>query len=264
MTIHQAPRLARARIRSRRLELNLSERDVASHLGASSAVVRSIEAGRVDADLTLGQLAKLGAALGLDLPELLDTRAADPPDHALVPIATSTEDDMAKVGSLLADVRVLVPIEGLADALDWDLTRTHDALNRLDGELRAVGLRVHRLHHDVRIARTVTSVDPETLEDLWRIHLARRSLTITQARLLKHIRDGLVPLARNKETQKVRLPELSNAGLIVAARSEVGATARWELAPDVRFSLLLDQLPTTVTVAAPPNPPHGGEPKKGR
>ena len=80
--------------------------------------------------------------------------------------------------------------------------------DRLDAALRPVGLRIHQLHHDVRIARTVTTVDPLTLDDHWRIHLARRSLTITQARLLKHIRDGVVPLASNRDTQKVRLPEL--------------------------------------------------------
>ena len=130
--------------------------------------------------------------------------------------------------------------------------------DRLDAALRPVGLRIHQLHHDVRIARTVTTVDPQTLDDLWRIHLARRSLTITQARLLKHIRDGVVPLASNRDTQKVRLPELRNAGLITAAAAESGSTAKWELTDDVRFSLLVDELPTTADVAAPakPRPAH--------
>ena len=117
-----------------------------------------------------------------------------------------------------------------------------------------MGPRVHRLHHDVRIVRTVTTADPKTLEGLWRIHLARRSLTIAQARLLKHIRDGVVPLASNKDTQKVRLPELRNAGLIAAAPASSGSTARWELTADVRFSLMLDDLPTTADVMAPAKP----------
>jgi transcriptional regulator with XRE-family HTH domain len=253
MTTHQPPRLSRDRIRNRRLELGLSERDVAAHSGVSTAVIRSIEAGRVDADLTLGQLAKVGAILGLDLPEVLDTHALPQPAHES-PAPGGTDDDVAKVGSLLADIRVLVPVEGLTDALNWDLTRTHAALERLDAALRPAGLRVHRLHHDVRIARTVTTVDPQALEDMWRIHLSRRSLTIAQVRLLKQIRDGVVPLASNKDTQKVRLPELRNAGLIAAAAAESGSTAKWELTDDVRFSLLLGELPTTADVTAPPKP----------
>jgi transcriptional regulator with XRE-family HTH domain len=252
VTTHQPPRLARDRIRNRRLELGLSERDVAAHCGVSTAVIRSIEAARVDADLTLGQLAKVGAVLGLDLPELLDTHALQPEQEG--PAPAGPDDDVAKLGSLLADIRVLVPVEGLADALNWDLTRTHTALERLDAALRPAGLRLHQLHHDVRIARTVTAVDAQTLEELWRIHLARRSLTITQARLLKALRDGVVPLASNKDTQKVRLPELRNAGLIAAAAAESGSTAKWELTDDVRFSLLLDELPTTADVTAPPKP----------
>ncbi|WP_286968127.1 MULTISPECIES: hypothetical protein [Arsenicicoccus] len=201
-------------------------------------------------DLTLAQLAKLGSILALELVELLDDQDASSPCTP----AGRGNGDIATVGSLLADVKVLVPVEALADALDWDLTRVLAALDGLDTTLRPAGLRVHRLHHDVRIARTVTTVDPQTLKALWHIHFARRSLTITQARLLRQIRDGDVRLASNMETQKVRLPELSNAGLIVAASAEIGSTAKWELTPDVRYSLMLDEMPTTRDEAAPANP----------
>ncbi|MFC8502468.1 multiprotein-bridging factor 1 family protein [Pedococcus sp. NPDC057267] len=250
MTTHQPPRLSRQRIRDRRLELGLSEREVAAHWGVSTAVVRSVENGSVATDLTLGQVAKLGAILGLDLTELLDTQHG--PDAPSAP--ASAADDAAVVGSLLADVRVLVPVEGLAEALGWNLDRARSALDNLDAGLRGVGMRIHRLHQDVRIARTVTTIDPKTLEGFWRIHLARRSITSAQARLLRLICDGVVDLGNTKDTHKVRLPELRNAGLIEAADARTGASAGWEPTEAVRFSLLLDELPRTRDVAAPAKP----------
>lgn len=256
MTTRASITLARDRIRLRRLELALSERDVASHWGVSTAVVRSVEAGRVDTELTLGQLAKLADILGLDLHELLDTGAAPASDEAGGD--ASSADDVAKVGALLADVRVLVPIDGLAEALGWDLERTHRALEALDETLRPAGLRVHRLHHDVRLARTVTVTTDTELEGLWRRHFAVRSLNPAQANLLRQIRDGKARLAGTKDTEKVRLPELRNAGLIRPAAAAAGTTARWELTEDVRFGLLLDELPTTDDVTAPPKPAHQG------
>jgi hypothetical protein len=255
MTTKATITLARDRIRLRRLELALSERDVASHWGVSTAVVRSVEAGRVDTELTLGQLAKLADILGLDLHELLDTGNTTPATSEAGADTLSAED-VAKVGALLADVRVLVPIDTLAEVLGWDLERTHDALAVLDERLRPAGLRVHRLHHDVRLARTVTATSDTELEALWRRHFAVRSLHPAQANLLRQIRDGKTRLAGTKDTEKVRLPELRNAGLIYPAAAQVGTTARWELTDDVRFSLLVDDLPTTNDVAAPPRPPH--------
>lgn len=251
MTKKPPPQLARERIRARRLELGLSERDVAAHWGVSTAVVRNVETGRVAADLSLGQLAKLGTILALDLGELLDTGTGEDDRHAT---AQQTAEDAAVVGSLLADIRVLVPIEALAEALGWDVHRTRTAVAHLDVVLRSAGMRVHRLHHDVRIARTVTTVDPQTLEGLWRIHLARRSITAAQARLLRLICDGAVDLGNTKDTHKVRLPELRNAGLIEAAAARAGTSAAWQPTEAVRFSLLLDELPGTRDVAAPAKP----------
>ncbi|MEX1907278.1 helix-turn-helix transcriptional regulator [Janibacter sp. Y6] len=223
------------RIRARRLELALSEREVASRWGVSTAVLRSVEARRVDADLTLGQVAKLADILGLGLDEVIG-----------IPTAPITDDSLAAdvelLGSVLADIRVLVPVEGIAAALSWDLDRVHRALDELDRRLEPIGLRVHRLGHDVRIARRVTVASEEQLRAVWRRHFAVRSLAPVQARLLLQIRDGKVKISGNKDTEKVRLPELANAGLIQPADASTGTNAKWELTDDVRFSVLLGEL----------------------
>lgn len=259
MTTKATIALGRDRIRLRRLELALSERDVATHWGVSTAVVRSVEAGRVDTELTLGQLAKLADILGLDLHELLFDTTTGPPEGNDDGDLPSSAPDVAKVGALLADVRVLVPLDGLAEALGWDLERTHRALEVLDRTLRPAGLRVHRLQHDVRLARTVTAATDTELEALWRRHFAVRSLNPAQANLLRQIRDGKARLAGTKDTEKVRLPELRNAGLIRPAAAAAGTTAKWELTDDVRFSLLLEELATTADVTAPTKPGHSGQ-----
>lgn len=81
----------------------------------------------------------------------------------------------------------------------------------------------------------------DQLHAMWRRHFAVRSLASVQARLLLQIRDGKVKLSGNKDTKKVRLPELANAGLIRPADASTGTNVKWELSDDVWFSLLLDE-----------------------
>lgn len=234
-------RLAAERIRNRRLELVLSEREVAARWGVSTAIIRSIEAGTVNADLTLGQLANLATILGLDITDLLDTACLEPKARVAPTVPDDDVTDVEKVGSLLADIRVLIPIEGIATALKWDIDRVMTALEELDEKVWGAGLRVHRLHHDVRLARRVSVSTTDELAAVWRRLFAVRSLAPVHARLLRDIRDERVTLRGNKDIEKVRLPELANAGLISPTPASSGTTARWQLTDDVRFSLLLDE-----------------------
>ena len=164
------------RIRARRLELNLSERQLSAITGLGQSVIRSLEAGTNHRDITLGELTRLAAALAVDVAQLLNpdhpagsTEAAEPAEKAgeldvsvgdESPSADVTAADVSRVGALLHDmVDRLIPVESLAATADLTLEQTHAVLRELDSRLRPAGLRLHRLANTVRICADVDATD---------------------------------------------------------------------------------------------------------
>ena len=237
-----------ARVRARRLELNLSERQLSAITGLGQSVVRSLEAGTNHKDLTLGEVTRLAAALAVDVTQLLThdqpaerTGAAEPAakagelqDEPLSASATAT--DVSRVGALLHDVDRLIPVESLAVTAELSLERTHAVLRELDSRLRPTGLRLHRLGNTVRICADVDAADAATLRTLWRAHLSRRGLDLGQVHTLHQVRAGRRGKTLTND-QQVTVRQLTNAGLLTRTASG-GA----ELSDDVRYSLLLDEL----------------------
>lgn len=223
-----------ARVRARRLELGLSERQLSAVTGLGQAVVRGIEAGTNHKDLTLGDLTRLAAALTMDVTQLL-TAAGPPPSGDDMQDSGPAAADLARVGALLYEVNRLIPVESLAVTAGLTLAQTHAVLGELDVRLRTIGLRVHRLGNTVRVSAEVDAVDAETLRRTWRAHLGRRGLDIGQVHTLHQVCTG----RRNKtltNDQQVTVNQLTNAGLLTCTSSG-GA----ELSADVRYSLLLDE-----------------------
>ena len=227
-------------IRARRLELGLSERTVAKHLGvgASQSVLRGLEAGTNHKDLALGDLKRLADVLGLQLHQLL----APPAEKAPVFAGPPTREGwlglaVAQVGALLYDVDHLIPIEALASSTGYTLEQIDDVIDELETHLRQVGLMVHRLGNSVKIWRTIDAVSRSTLQPTWRQHVARCGLDIGQVFLLHQTYTGRRSKTLTND-QKVTTNQLVNAGILTRTASG-GA----ELTPDVRFSLLLNDDP---------------------
>lgn len=226
-------------IRARRLELGLSERTVAKHLGvgASQSVLRGIEAGTNHEDLPLGDLNRLADILGLELHQLL----TPPGNQAAESAGPPTREEwlghtVAQIGALLYDVDQLIPIEALTSTTGHTLEQIQDVLDELDADLRQVGLMVHRLANSVKISRTIDAVSRDTLQRTWRQHVARRGLDIGQVFLLHQTYTGR--RSKTLSNDQVTMNQLVNTGIL--HRTASGGT---DLSPDVRFSLLLDDEP---------------------
>lgn len=220
-----------ARVRTRRLELGLSERELSGVTGLGQAVIRGVEAGTNHKDLTLGELTRLAAALTVDVAQLLTV--AEPTTTAAK--ETQNGEHLARVCALLHDVNRLIPVESLATTTGHTLEQTHAVLAVLDAQLRTIGLRVHTLGNTVRVCSDVDAVDAETLRRTWRAHLGRRGLDIGQVHTLHQVRAGRRSKTLTND-QQVTVNQLTNAGLLTRTTSG-GA----ELSADVRYSLLLDE-----------------------
>lgn len=215
------------RIRRRRRDLGLSQRQLAHTAGTTPAVIERIEDATNHPDLPLGLVARLADALALPRSALW----ADPTAGAPA-AAPDDAGDAAAVGALLAETGTLTAPEALADALGWTLERTHAAIDDLDRRAHPLGWTIQHTKGDVAIRRRDTATDPHQLQALLKHHHARRGLTITEARLLAAIHDGRTEQRITGNNDRVALARLHNAGLI-QDRDQL------DLADDVRFSLML-------------------------
>lgn len=212
-------------VRSRRRELEMSQRQLAKHLGVSPMVVTALEDGRNHHALKLGFVVRLADVLAVDVDQLLDS-SADP-----VVDSQSVADLAASVGALLFDTATFTPVEALAEATGHTLDDVTAALDSLEPRLAAAGLSLQRRSGEVAI-RTTAHLDPEERKRLLRSHQARRGLRLTEARILREVLDGSVDEARLSNSEMVALNRLRHAGLVTGDGTP-------ELTTDVKASLLL-------------------------
>jgi transcriptional regulator with XRE-family HTH domain len=222
--------LDRDLIARRRAELCLSTRKLANQLGVTSPTIASLERGDNHGDLSVRFIVRLAAALAVDVPSLFrDTERRDTDDDA---------NDVAAVGALLFETKVLTPIDVLCDALDWPLERVRSAVRSLEAQLPAVGLRLQRRGGNVAVRRAVEPTGPEQVQELLRLHLLRNGVGLAEARALYRIMKGTLP-GELGNADAVALGTLANAGLIELAEAQSkGSTPRWVLAEAVRRSVL--------------------------
>jgi hypothetical protein len=81
-------------------------------------------------------------------------------------------------------------------------------------------------------------VDPKVIEVALRRHLARDSVGLAEARMLRRIADDDPPRVPS-HNDDVQIAVLLKADLIAPGAGTKGRTAPLELTPDVRYSLLL-------------------------
>lgn len=235
-------------LRRRKAELRLSRRDIAKHLGVTTAVVGRLETGVNHGEQPLALLLRLAELLAVDLADLLpgtgrtrpdpdgsDSRA-DRPDRGVA-------DDARRVGAALHALGVLVPAETLAEVLGFDTAGLDAALDALEGVAPAAGLRLHRLYNRVSLVRAADALPGEELAAVLRYDAARTGLNPTQAHLVHAalVRAVAPPAGRAGRHMLARSnAERVAAGSLVGARilttDEVGDLA---LHPDAAASLLV-------------------------
>lgn len=104
-----------ALIRRRRQDLSMSQRELSQRLAVSPIMVVAAEEGTNDETLSLGVVASLAETLAVEVPDLFlvpDGEPSEPNSHTQA------------VGSLLAEVRGLVAVEAIAEAVDVTWTKS--------------------------------------------------------------------------------------------------------------------------------------------
>jgi transcriptional regulator with XRE-family HTH domain len=194
-------------LRTRRLELGVSGRDLSRQIGCTPTLLTALENGTNHDELTLGLVLRLHRELGLDAPPALrlaeqqpergeDGHDADPARELAAPAAAGRPDDAAALGAALGEVGVLMHRDLTARALGWDLDRLAAAAGTLGDRLPGTGLRLHLQNSQLGVLR-----DPGALPaaQLRQVLDARASNThgLTRARV-----ELLCQVARGKFTEQ--------------------------------------------------------------
>lgn len=193
-------------LRQRRLQLGLTQREVAKTIGATSALLRRLEEVGDVTHITISTMQRLLDELSLDWN---DVGIGSPPEGG------SPDSYASAVGALLHDHGKAMPVAEIAACLGLNLDTVDHAISNLDHLLRACGMRTRMASTGVGIVSDIAATEERhgsTLEQ------ARRASNLTQADmqlLFSILKDSAyVPAVMSSPKRRINLQKLLNAGLV--------------------------------------------------
>ena len=230
MTAH--PAVNTALIAARRLELNLSLREVADALGLAEAGWRHLEQGNNLDCLTLGQLGVLADLLCVPIEDLLVG------EQPVAPPAASALEQRVGAALLLAGRSLSLGL--LAEAMGATTDDVRAALDALQARLAPAGLVVSRKGVHATLVPDRGSLQDDGIRAAMRAGDARDGLPSAPARLLHRLASGESMAQAPSREDQARAATLLRGGWVVAGEEARSGHAAVALHPDVRFSLALD------------------------
>ncbi len=234
------------RLVSARLELKLSQRQVADQIGVIANTVGRLESGRSHEVLDLGTLARLACALGVDIRELFPpTQVKDGGADQDTPL----RDDVQRVEAALLDAELLRSSE-LAVGLGWSISRTRAALAALNRQLATRGAMLTRPGGRYRIRSRMELLTDAQRQRLARTCHSRYGLNTLQARYLHQALCG--PIDRGWDAKGAQAKERYGMGSLLKAGLVEHTGGHLHLTEDAAFSLMAEATGASTVVGQPP------------
>lgn len=139
------------RLRSRRLELGLTARELARSTGVSQTVIKRLEETGDASGISCGRLQRILDTLSTSVPEVLCTQQTT---------ASVDTDTMAGLGALLLELTSAIPIPQLAHLLEVDRSEVENGLCELAARVYSVGIRMRQSFGGVRLVPAVRAEKP--------------------------------------------------------------------------------------------------------
>ncbi len=219
-----------ALIRSRRLSLGISEKDLATHLGVSVSAVCGIESGADQRNHDVAFVVGLADALSAPVSSLLVVPEA--------PAVDRTGDLVPDLGALLASADAPVPVGAVCEALRCGLAELFQAARDLTVRLDGTGTVLHQFDGRMSLQAAVVA-DREALQVATRAALGRTNVGVDRLRLVRELCDRSAQVDPRFSDPWVGR-QLVNAGMIEQTVDPSGARET-RLTADVRFSLMFDE-----------------------
>jgi transcriptional regulator with XRE-family HTH domain len=224
-------------VRHRRMELGITESYLGALCGVSSSVIRRLESGYPQDDLSARFLQLLADNLGTHLSNLLqqDRPASHDPKR-------DPYHDARELGAILTAVREPVPFEALCRVLDWDLLRLDRATAELNAALEPAGATVVEGDSTLQIADDLAPVSRDTIGQVAAATFGLRRPNPVELRTILMVARNRVVRREDLDTVHGRMiGRLRNLGILDNARApRAPKSDAPRLHPDVIYSLMLD------------------------
>ena len=229
-------------VRHRRLQLGLTESYLGSLCGVSSSVIRRLESGWPQDDLSARFVTLLAEQLGTTVADLLADDHRDLDDT--IP-DTADDDDARRIGALLLAVGEPVPTDAICTVLGLDLDQLDDAIAQLNSILDDAGGIIVDTGATLSIADDMSDIDRDLVGDAMAATFARRRPNLPELRAIHELLHGKIVRREDLDTATGRtLARLRRIGALANADHPAGVKSDPPtLSEDVRYSLMLDETP---------------------
>ena len=222
-------------VRHRRLQLGLTESYLGSLCGVSSSVIRRLESGWPQDDLSARFITLLADRLGCTTADLLAAPHTDP-------AADGSPADCRELGAVLQAADEPVPTDALCEVFGWDLDRLEAATVALARQLEAAGAAIVDDGGALRIADDLAACDRDTVDLAARAAFGRRRPNLPELRVVHQLLTSKRVRREDLDTVNgMTHARLRTIGILANAERPAGVKADPpRLSDDVRYSLLLD------------------------
>lgn len=200
------------RIRSRLLDLEISERDLARQTDIGQSAIRGLlRNSHAHTSLTIAQVQALAREVGLTVAEVLT------PDEDITDEPADSDDMTRRLIAVLLQDKRIIAWDHLVDAFQStrkDLRRAATAANQ---SLRGTGLRVHIANSGLALRAEETPVR-EVIATVERLRARADSMDNGTARVLYDVVTGSIAQGQIKKGYGPRLGYLHNQGMVHVGR----------------------------------------------
>jgi transcriptional regulator with XRE-family HTH domain len=225
-------------VRRRRGELGLTESYLGALCGVSGSVIRRLESGWPQEELSTRFIALLAERLGVPLRELVVSE-----DPSQTPEPTEERRPAAHLGALLATATEPVPVEAICAMTGWSSVELDQAAAELHRALELSGQVLVDIGDALCIASDVCEVTADEATSATKAAYARRRPNLPELRVVHKLIEGTIVRREDLDTiQGMTIQRLRTVGVLAPPQDVNMACDPPELSDDVKYSLILNEL----------------------
>lgn len=223
-------------VRRRRGELGLTESYLGATCGVTSSVIRRLESGWPQEELSTRFIVLLAERLGVRVSDLIVRDAPGTEDRP-----TGAGTPAARLGALLASASEPVPFEAICDLTGWDRPTLDAAAGELHQALEHTGQVLVDVGDAYTLAADVADISAADAAAATKAAHARRRPNLPELRVIHKLLSNTIVRREDLDTAQGRVIQRLRTIGVLAPPNDVNMKGDPpELSDDVKYSLMVE------------------------